>query len=109
LGSDNSDEKLLFVDGLNIICEHFYSYIEKKRFTATSIVEEPTLETSLVTSDQKSLPTWSYWLLPMETRLPKVTGSQIRDFGFRRPLSIKMIALLKGELFCSAAVSLLAS
>jgi hypothetical protein len=25
MGMDNSDAKLLFVDGLNILCEHFYN------------------------------------------------------------------------------------
>jgi hypothetical protein len=66
-------------------------------------------EDPLVTFDQKSMPTWFHLLLPMETRLPRITGSQIRDSGIEGYLSINLNTLLKGESFCSAAAPLLAS
>jgi hypothetical protein len=45
----------------------------------------------------------------METRLSRVTGSQIRGFGIKGDLSINLNPLLKGEPICSSAVLLLAS
>jgi hypothetical protein len=53
--------------------------------------------------------TWFHCILPMETRLPRVTGSQIRDSGRNGYLSKDLKTLLKGEPICSAAVLLLAS